>query len=188
MIKSDLYSHIEWINPDRHTRSLLGRISSFVISGALFAFCLIWLAKILLEQNVELIFIGMFFLLVTTVPTFWIWSDNINFFLFPLKRINVFGKILIDGEGIATVVRTHEIRKLKWKDITIIEKYREGGEKHIILITNILNEKIVVCDDKKRNYILIPARPSLEQAVKRFSNMDITLADPEINRYILNQK
>jgi hypothetical protein len=196
MSKSDFYKHIEYQYPDKHLRIFGGRLSFIILYTAGVLALFIFLYKKVNENELGFDFIDsaayllFAMMLAPFCGIFWFWllMDNIKYFKSPVKCYKAMSKIVINHDGISICVYKFVVRQLKWKDIEIIEKSRIEGERVITLISNPLNERVVVISDRRNNYIQIPSRPSVDSAIKRFSNMEITIADPNVNRYIKDNR
>lgn len=188
MAKNDSYNHIEYIYPDKHLKGFWGRIvitlAIIIVEVLLFRAIL----KVIFthEEGRTMIFVFWFMMTVLPLPAIWVIADTIKLFRSPVSSLKILGKVHINRDSIAILKGKHIMIKLKWEDIEVIEKSRDSGEKIITLITNKMKEKIIMCNNKKKNYIQVPARASLESAIRRFSGQEVTLANPEINRFILN--
>lgn len=179
-------NHIEYINPDKYKKGYRRRIIVItIIAVAEILFLGIGLYVAIMAKQAFLIIAMLLLPFVIVPPLFWFANDTYRLFNTLLTSLQYTGKIVINNEYIAIINRGHLIRQLNWIDVAVIEKSREDNEKIITIITNKMKDRIVLCSHKKKNFIQIPYRPSLEMAIKKYTGRDITLADPNVNRFAL---
>jgi len=188
MIRSDFYRHIEYLYPDIHTRTLITRLSFLGIAFGIIAGVMIYLFYMIFTGEESFLMFAMGFFPIASIFFFWLLMDNIKFFRTPTLCFNAMAKVVLTQEGVSVAVYSNIFRKLKWIDIDIIEKSYDKEGRKLTFICNPYNDRIVVCDDKKKNYIQIPSRGTIEEAVRRFSKREITLADPNNSRFTINNR
>jgi hypothetical protein len=178
--------HIEHIYPDKRKRTLLVRgsiiIGSSVAVIGLYAFLIIpaFFSKIRMLGLIPALLLIPF----TIIPWVWTLVDNYRFFKTPHTAYMSRAKVLITTDYISVLFGNREMRKLIWEEVEIIEKTRYQDESVILIITNKWHDRAIVCDDKQKNYIMLPARYSLEKTIEKFSDKKITLADSETYRFV----
>ncbi len=168
MIISNYYKHIEYQYPEAHFRGFWSRIVILVISYSLVISIFEYLFHLVKsdENNIALIFIAFILGPFSFFGLLWLTADFIRFFTSPSKSYKVMSKIVLTHEGIAVRVRNYTMKQLKWKDIEIIEKMRVSGERKLILITNPMKERVIICEEKKKNFIKTHPRPSGQEILK----------------------
>ena len=186
-MKRKHYAHIEYQFPKIRKKEFWGRIavliSSYIIAIAFFVFL-----YIKNKEHPEIFFIAFITFPFACFGLFWLTTDYRRFFKSLISSYQAMSKIVLTREGISIMKGRTVLKSMKWKDIEIIEKMVTVGETQLIFITNILKERVIVLEEKKKNFIIIPSRSTIDEAVRRFSGREITLADPSINRFIMSDK
>lgn len=180
MIKSDYYRHEEFINPDDHFKGFWGRIAIIVVALVVELYLFVKVGMLIANGEEAMLMIMMIMIVVLPMPLVWFFFDSMAIFR---TSFRIMGKVLITQTTISTIIGGNIVRQLQWKDVEIIEKSREHGEIVITCITNKMNDKFVICSDKRANYIQLPARPSIVEAIRKFSRQDVTIKDPSVNRF-----
>lgn len=101
-------------------------------------------------------------------------KESISISRSPHKGLSRLGGVLITSKDISLCHNKKPIKTFYWSDVVLIEKFREKDVNYLMIMTlNYLGKPIR--DSRNVNYIEIPARLSIENAVKHYSGKEITL-------------
>lgn len=182
MIRSNDYSHIEYLYPDDRFKDFWLRI---ILTAIACSFLLGIYIKIILMGIKETGFLMILVTLTAIVPlvTIWLVRDFVRFLRsFQSHKSRL--RVVISRIDIRLLVGNRLIQRMKWDEIDIIEKVRYHNESVILLIKDILGEEPIMCDARLNNYIMLPHRLSLDNAIMRLSNRKVELTPPGVNRFV----
>jgi hypothetical protein len=173
MAKKSEIMHKERLYPRAYISVYVGLIlffSAVVILSGLILLILISIASRIVHVAA---LIGILIVLMLFVPFINAkFKELIDLFNTPSKGLKYFGKVLIYSKEVATYIGRRKVRAINWKDSVKIEKYREDNHNYIAVMTLDCRGK-PQRDEKYINYIELPARKSIEDAVLKFSGMTI---------------
>lgn len=151
----------------------LSAIIAFIING------IIIIITIKSAMAIVIYCLAIFLLLYVPIPIYAsIFQELYYINTYPSRGLQQIGKVVINRNEIKICLRKKCVKCIKWSDVAMIEKYRENDEVLIIIMTpNIYNK--VQKDDRYKNYIEIPARNTLENAIRSYSGLKITLRKEE---------
>lgn len=92
-------------------------------------------------------------------------------------------RLYVTFDSLNVFIGNRNVESMKWKDADIIEKYNYYGEFVILLINNIMGEKRVKCSDRHRNFIMLPYRKDIMDAIERYSKRKVEIAPIDIDRF-----
>lgn len=113
----------------------------------------------------------------------WIVKDCVTYFKSVSTSYKSRAKLIITHQGVSIYVGRRLMQKMLWSEIDIIEKTIYYDEKVIILVKNFLEEKVVKCYSKEKNFIMFPHRLSIDNAIRKFSKRRVEVTPKDINRF-----
>ena len=169
---SDGSCHIEYLNPYLRRMFILRVIIIVVLSVAILFYIIYNILLYNYDTNDKIrLFLLLFFLLFVPLMSVLI-KEALDIYDKPSKGAKYLGKIYIDDNIIEYSSGKILIKSIEWKEVVLIERFRENNSNYLLIMhKNILGKEVK--DGRYINYIEIPSRMSIDQAITRFSKTKI---------------
>jgi len=176
------YQHIERLYTRKYKNFLFKTISVFSIYFVILMILILFFLKMMITKTPMGIIVSILLLFlfgVGTTPFITsFYEETRNIIIYPSYGLKKTGKVLLNKDVVLISMGRRIIKTIEWQKVVLIEKYREDDENIIVIITPDYLGR-ARRDEKYINYIELPCRKSIEDAIIKFSKLQVVKRKPE---------
>lgn len=187
MRKRNKYRYIERLYPRRFMQYILRVMVLVGILLGILSLVIIMIYAFIMENRIAAaVTFAMIIFIVRFGGPFLVSfiKETLDFYRYPSIGFKSVGRLYLDRDQAILLLGKRKVKVIRWEDAVVIEKFNEEMEyktknyklmdnKIIIMTENYLGKH--QRDEKYINYIEVPARKTIEEAIKKFSTREIAM-------------